>query len=97
MTLIVIGCPSHYLNVMNSVIILKMGWMNTIGPIFIPTAGIFVDILVTISQSIPLVVRFLGKIDLIWLCQIHLLPRDVLPYAWFSPIGEYSQPDALIG
>ena len=62
MTLIVTGCPSHYLNVMNSVIILKMGWMNTIGLIFIPTAGIFFeDILVTISQSIPLVVRFLGK------------------------------------
>ncbi len=44
MTSIVIGCPSHYLNVMNSVIILKMGWMNAIGLIFYTFSGYLVDI-----------------------------------------------------
>ena len=45
MTEILIGCPNHYLNVMNSVIILKMGWMNTIGLIFYTHSGYLVDIL----------------------------------------------------
>ena len=91
LTLIGIGWPTHYLNVMDSVIILKMGWTSPIGQIFISVVGFLWTRSAVLTFCMPVLVhRSFGKMTCFEYG--HLFPRALLPSALWDPDWPISLP-----
>ena len=84
LTLIGIGWPTHYLNVMDSVIILKMGWTSPIGQIFISAMGFLWTRSAVLTFCMPVFVHLsFGKMTCFGYG--HFFPRAFLPSSLWDP------------